>query len=78
MLNSKGIFASSGSACSSKSLSSSHVLRAIGLDHETARGTLRLTLGSETTEEDIDYALQILPQAVEKLREASSLNSKDN
>lgn len=74
MLNSKGISGSSGSACSSKSLSSSHVLLSIGLDHETAKGTLRLTLGAGTTEEDIDYVLEVLPELVERLRENSIKN----
>ena len=68
MLNMKGVAGSSGSACSSGSLDPSHVLLAIGLDHGTAHGSLRLTLGAETTEEDIDYTVNILAHEVEKLR----------
>jgi len=66
-----GISASTGSACSSKSLEPSHVLLAIGLKHEQAHGSLRLTLGKYTTKDDIDYTLSILPKAVERLREIS-------
>ena len=73
MLNMKGVSGSSGSACSSGSLDPSHVLLAIGLDHGTAHGSLRLTLGAETTEEDINYVLEILPGIVERLREMSPL-----
>ena len=77
MLNMKGVAGSSGSACSSGSLDPSHVLLAIGLDHGTAHGSLRLTLGAETTEEDIDYVLGILPGIVEKLREMSPLKPEN-
>lgn len=73
MLNMKGISGSSGSACSSGSLDPSHVLLAIGLDHGTAHGSLRLTIGDENTEEDIDYVLEVLPNIVERLREMSPL-----
>lgn len=73
MLNLKGVSGSSGSACSSGSLDPSHVLLAIGLDRDTADGSLRLTLGAETTEEDIDYVLEILPGIVERLREMTPL-----
>jgi len=73
LLNSKGIFASSGSACTSGSLDPSHVLLAIGLPHEIAHGSLRLTLGSSSTEQDIDYVLQELPGIVERLRDMSPL-----
>jgi len=73
MLNMKGVSGSSGSACSSGSLDPSHVLLAIGLDHGTAHGSLRLTIGEENTEEDIDYVLEILPAIVERLREMSPL-----
>jgi len=66
-----GIAASTGSACSSKSLEPSHVLLAIGLKHEQAHGSLRLTLGKYTTKEDIDYTLTILPKVVNRLREIS-------
>lgn len=68
-----GIAASTGSACSSKSLEPSHVLIAIGLKHEQAHGSLRLTLGKYTTKADIDYVLDILPKVVNTLREISPL-----
>lgn len=77
MLNMKGVSGSSGSACSSGSLDPSHVLLAIGLDHGTAHGSLRLTLGAETTDEDIDYVLEILPGIVERLREMSPLKPEN-
>lgn len=73
MLDMKGIAASSGSACSSGSLDPSHVLLAIGLSHETAHGSLRLTIGDDNTEEDIEYVLEVLPPIVERLREMSPL-----
>jgi cysteine desulfurase len=66
-----GIAVSSGSACTSGSLDPSHVLMAMGLDHQTAHGSLRLTLGKSTTEEDIDYVLSTVPGVIEKLREMS-------
>ncbi len=68
-----GIAGSSGSACTSGSLDPSHVLLAIGLPHEIAHGSLRLTLGDGTTEEDVDYVLQELPAIVQRLREMSPL-----
>jgi cysteine desulfurase len=67
-LDMKGIDASTGSACSSSSLEPSHVLTAIGLKHELAHGSLRLSLGKENTEKDIDYILKILPPIVKNLR----------
>ena len=70
-LDMRGIAASTGSACSSESLEPSHVLTAIGLKHEEAHGSLRLTLGKESTEQDVDYVLEVLPETVEKLREIS-------
>lgn len=73
MLDMNGIAASSGSACTSGSLDPSHVLLAIGLDHATAHGSLRMSLSNETTEADIDYVLETLPQIVEKLRQMSPL-----
>lgn len=72
-LDMKGICASSGSACTSGSLEPSHVLLAIGLPHEIAHGSLRLTLGRDNTEEDVNYILEILPDIVSKLREMSPL-----
>lgn len=68
-----GIACSTGSACTSSSLEPSHVLLAIGLDHETAHGSLRITLGRWTKESDIDYLLEKLPQVVQKLRAMSPL-----
>ena len=73
MLDMKGICASSGSACTSGSLDPSHVLLAIGLPHEIAHGSLRLTLGDETTKEDVDYVIDQLKEIVEKLRSMSPL-----
>lgn len=72
-LDLKGIAASSGSACTSGSLDPSHVLLAIGLSHEIAHGSLRMTLGDENTDEEIDYVLEVLPQIVQRLREMSPL-----
>lgn len=72
-LDSKGIAASTGSACSSKKLEPSHVLRAIGLEEVDAHGSLRLTLGKENTEEDVDYAIESIKEAVETLRSLSPL-----
>lgn len=73
MLDLKGIAASSGSACTSGSLDPSHVLLAMGLTHEVAHGSVRMTLSDETTEEDIDYVLEVLPQIAERLRGMSPL-----
>lgn len=70
-LDSKGVYASTGSACTSASLDPSHVILALGLPYEVAHGSLRLTLGRSTTQEDIDYVIQILPPLVEKLRSIS-------
>jgi cysteine desulfurase len=72
-LDIKGIAGSSGSACTSGSLDPSHVLLAIGLPHEIAHGSLRLTLGEENTDEDIDYVLEVLPEIVQRLRAMSPL-----
>ena len=72
-LNAAGISASTGSACSSGSLDPSHVLMAIGLSHELAHGSLRLTLGETTTQEDIDYVLDTLVNVVARRREMSPL-----
>lgn len=78
MLDLSGIAASSGSACTSGSLDPSHVLLAIGLPHEIAHGSLRLSIGDVNTEEDIDYVLEKLPQIVERLREMSPLYERVN
>lgn len=73
MLDMKGICASSGSACTSGSLDPSHVLLAIGLKHEEAHGSLRLTLSEETTKEDIDFVVDELKKIVARLRDMSPL-----
>lgn len=73
MLDMKGICASSGSACTSGSLDPSHVLLAIGLPHEIAHGSLRLTLGKETTKEDIDATIEAIKEIVARLRDMSPL-----
>lgn len=73
MLDMKGICASSGSACTSGSLDPSHVLLAIGLPHEIAHGSLRMTLGEETTKEDLDFVVDSLREIVENLRKMSPL-----
>lgn len=73
MLDMKGICASSGSACTSGSLDPSHVLLAIGLPHEIAHGSLRMTLGFENTKEDIDFTIDAIKGIVEKLRNMSPL-----
>jgi len=72
-LDDKGIAGSTGSACSSKKLKPSHVLMAIGLNEVQAHGSLRLTLGRENTEEEIDYVVDVLPEIVGKLRAMSPL-----
>jgi len=68
-----GIAASSGSACTSGSLDPSHVLLSLGLTHEVAHGSLRLTIGAYNTEEEVDYVLEQLPPIVERLRQMSPL-----
>ncbi|MDW8801137.1 cysteine desulfurase NifS [Clostridium sp. A1-XYC3] len=70
-LNDEGIYASTGSACASGSLDPSHVLLSIGLSHGVAHGSLRLSLGSGTTEEQVDYALEVIPRIVARRREMS-------
>ncbi|MBQ3456886.1 MAG: aminotransferase class V-fold PLP-dependent enzyme, partial [Synergistaceae bacterium] len=72
-LDAKGISASTGSACSSESLDPSHVLLALGLKHEMAHGSLRFTIGRLTTDEQIDYVLNVLPEIVAKRRAMSPL-----
>ncbi|MCM1329759.1 MAG: cysteine desulfurase NifS [Ruminococcus sp.] len=83
LLDANGICASSGSACTSGSLDPSHVLLALGLPHEVAHGSMRLTISDETTDEDVDYILEIVPKVVERIRGMSPLwediqNGKEN
>lgn len=73
LLNSKGICASSGSACASGSLDPSHVLLAIGLPHEIAHGSIRFSVGEDTTEEEIDYVLEVMPSIIKRLRDMSPM-----
>lgn len=72
-LDDKGIAASTGSACSTKELKPSHALLAIGLSHVDAHGSLRLSLGKDNTEEEVDYLIKVLPEIVENLRKVSPL-----
>ena len=73
MLDMRGICASSGSACTSGSLDPSHVLLAIGLPHEIAHGSLRLTLSEENTKEELDTTVEAIKEIVARLREMSPL-----
>ena len=72
-LDALGICASSGSACTSGSLDPSHVLLGIGLPHEVAHGSLRLTFSDDNTMEDVDYILEVLPGVISRLRAMSPL-----
>ena len=74
-LDLKGIYASSGSACSTASLEPSHVLTAIGRPADIARGSLRVTVGRATTEDDVDYFLETLPPLVQRLRDMPSFTA---
>lgn len=76
MLSAKGICASSGSACTSGSLDPSHVLLALGLPHEVAHGSLRLSLSDENTMDDVNYILEVLPEIIARLRGMSPLWEK--
>jgi len=73
-LDEKGIEVSTGSACNSKSLAPSHVLLATGLPHAAVHGSIRMTLGKKTTEEDIDYVLKTLPPIIKQLRKISPIH----
>ena len=75
-LDIEGIAASTGSACTSKTLEPSHVLIALGLKHEEAHGSLVLTLGRVNTEDDVNYAVEVIPNIVQRLREMSPLYKK--
>ncbi|ADE35914.1 cysteine desulfurase NifS [Methanohalophilus mahii] len=77
MLNSFSIAASTGSACTSASLEPSHVLIACGFPHEIAHGSLRLTLGKENTEDDVDYVLQIIEPIIKRLRAMSPMTPEE-
>ena len=72
-LNKKGIYASTGSACTSQSLEPSHVIMALGMPYEVSHGSLRFSLGKKTTKEHILKVLEVLPPIVEKLRKMSPL-----
>ena len=76
-LDMEGIAVSSGSACASGSLSASHVMLAMGLDHAIAQGSIRFSLGKDNTEEDIDFVINILPGIIDKLRQMSPLYPGD-
>ena len=76
-LDMMGVAASSGSACTAKTLEPSHVLRAIGLKHEEAHGSLLFTLGKRNTEEEVDYVISIMPDIVKRLRAMSPLTPKE-
>ena len=73
LLDRAGICSSTGSACSSNSLEPSHVLLSIGVPVEVAHGSLRLSLGRDNTEEDVDYILEVLPDVVQRLRDMSPI-----
>lgn len=77
-LDMQGIAASSGSACTSGSLEPSHVLLAMGIPHQLAQGSVRMTLGRDNTAEDIDYVLEVLPDIVSRLRSMSPLSPEMN
>ena len=76
MMDIRGVAVSSGSSCTSKALKASHVLIAMGLTHELAQGSLLFGVGLDSTEEDIDYVLEVLPPIVDTLRQMSPLYSK--
>ena len=76
MLSSKGVAASSGSACTSRALKASHVLTAMGIPPEIAQGSLLFTFGLSSSEDDVDYVLEVLPPVVDRLRQMSPLYSK--
>ncbi len=76
-LEMNGVLVSSGSACASKTLEPSHVLLATGLKHEEAHGSIMFTLGRETSEEEIDYVIGLMPNIINRLREMSPLTPKE-
>jgi len=75
-LDLKGLAVSSGAACSSGAIEPSHVLLAMGLPHQRARASIRVSLGKQTTQEDIDFAAKVIPETVERLREISPVYNK--
>jgi cysteine desulfurase len=77
-LDLKGLAVSSGAACSSGAIEPSHVLLAMGLSHQRARSSLRFSLGKQTTEQDVDFALTVVPETVARLREISPLHRKES
>ncbi|MFC2006074.1 cysteine desulfurase family protein [Chloroflexota bacterium] len=76
LLNSQGVAVSSGSACTSRALKASHALIAMGLSHELSQGSILFTIGLDSTIEDIDYVLDVMPPIVDKLRQMSPLYAK--
>ncbi|MFC1982084.1 cysteine desulfurase family protein [Chloroflexota bacterium] len=76
LLNSKGVAVSSGSACTSRALKASHVLIAMGTPHELAQGSILFTIGIESTTEDADYVIEVMPPIVDRLRQMSPLYAK--
>jgi cysteine desulfurase len=76
-LDMMGVAASSGSACTTKTLEPSHVLLATGLKHEEAHGSVLFTLGRQNTEDEVDYVVQIMPDIVKRLRAMSPLTPKE-
>jgi cysteine desulfurase len=75
-LDLKGLAVSSGAACSSGAIEPSHVLLAMGVPHERARASIRISLGKQTTQEDVDFAIQVIPETVARLREISPVYQK--
>src|ERR1700753_2539045 len=75
-LDLKGLAVSSGAACSSGAIEPSHVLLAMGLPHQRARASIRVSLGKQTTQDDIDFAGKIIPETVAQLREISPAYQK--
>jgi len=75
-LDLKGLAVSSGAACSSGAIEPSHVLLAMGLPHQRARASIRISLGKQTTNEDIDFAIKVIPETVARLREISPVYQK--
>lgn len=76
LLSENKIFASTGSACSTKKIEPSHVLTAIGLPYELLNSTVRFSLGNDTTQEDVDYVLDVLPKLVSRLRKPASVKAR--